>query len=147
MNINDRFRFEDEDRAMGEALRAEEREALAWAPDDEAAARHHAEVEAAYAAEAEYEARRIAHVTDVSTGEALATLTDLHGGDDCDGEVPAPVEVLEVLATNGHSSIRARVRCADGTVRIASAAAHHYPGSYDCPPDYDVEFTYELDRA
>jgi len=153
MNINDRDRFRFEDRAMGEQMSeremflAEEREALALSADDEAAERHAAEVEAAYAAEAEHEARRIAHVTDIATGAALDLVTDLHGGDDYDGECPAPVEVLEVLDTNGHSYIKARVRCADGTVRVAVAAAHYYPGDRECPPDYNVEFTYELDRA
>ena len=68
---------------------------------------------------------------------------DLHGGDDCGGEVPAPVEVLEVLDTNGHSYIRARVRCADGTVRVARASIQHYPGNRECPPDTDVNYEYE----
>lgn len=151
MNISDRDRFENEDRAMTmserEMFLAEEREALALSADDEAAERHAAEVEAAYAAEAAHEARLVARVTDVGTGAALDLLTDLHGGDDCDGECPAPTEVLEVLDTNGHSYIRARVRCADGTVRVAVAAAHYYPGDRECPPDYNVEFTYELDWA
>lgn len=116
---------------------------LPWSPEEIAEIRREcAELDAAYASMAGYEARRIAHVTDMSTGAALAMITDLHGGDDCGGECPAPVEVLEVLDTNGHSSIRARVRCADGTVRIATAAAHHYPGDWECPPDYDVEFNY-----
>lgn len=161
MNINNRDRFEDEDRAMSsfaaeerEMFLREEREAREWAPSDEEAERHAAEaerhaaeVEAAYAAYAAHEARLVAHVTDVSTGAALDLVTDLHGGDDYDGECPAPVEVLEVLDTNGHSYIKARVRCADGTVRVAVAAAHYYPGDRECPPDYNVEFTYELDRA
>lgn len=130
---------------------AEEREAREWSPSDEEAERHEAavkaEVEAALAAEAAHEARLVARVTDVGTGAALELVTDLHGGDDCDGEVPAPTEVLEVLATNGHSYIRARVRCADGTVRVAVAAAHYYPGDRECPPDYDVTYEYEEENG
>ena len=101
------------------------------------------ELEAAYDREADINAQYLEALRDVKTGEALAMLTDLHGGDDCEGEVPAPVEVLEVLDTNGQSYIRARVRCADGTVRVATAAARQYPGTLECPPDTDVTYDYE----
>lgn len=103
---------------------------------------HYAEMQAGYDREALADALYIEGLRDVKTGLALSMLTDLHGGDDCDGECPAPVEVLEVFAAS-NDSIRARVRCADGTVRVVNAAARYYPGNRECPPDYDVEYTYE----
>lgn len=132
----DKYRFEDEDRAA--AARYEP-----TAADIAEMEAYYAELDASYDREADLNARYVEALRDVRTGEALAMLTDLHGGDDCDGTCPAPVEVLEVLGTNGHSSIRARVRCADGTVRIAAAAARHYPGNRECPPEYDVDYNYE----
>lgn len=104
---------------------------------------YYAEIDAVYDREADLYAQYAERLRDLRTGEALAMLTVLHGGDDCDGTCPAPTEVLEVLDTNGHSSIRARVRCADGTVRIARASDRYYPGNRECPPEYDVDYNYE----
>lgn len=132
----DRYRFEDEDRAAAEAYEPTEADIAEMNA-------YYDELDAAYDREAMIDQMYIEALRDVKTGEALAMLVDLHGGDDCGGEVPAPVEVLEVYETNGHSSIRARVRCADGTVRVARASIRHYPGSYDCPPDTDVTYEYE----
>ena len=131
--MNDQYRFEDEDRAAYQPTEADLAEMEAY----------YAELEAAYDREADINAQYIEQLRDLKTGEALAMLTDLHGGDDCDGECPAPTEVLEVYETNGHSYLRARVRCADGTVRTVTAAASYYPGDRECPPDYDVDYHYE----
>lgn len=117
---------------------------LPWTEDEIAAmTRDDALLDAAYRAEGEQVAREVARMRDVSTGAALAMLTELHGGDEDGGACPAPVDVVEVLSADGCSSITARVLCADGTVRVAVAAVHHYAGSYDCPPDYEVEYRYE----
>lgn len=131
----DRYRFEDEDRAAAQAYEPTESDIA----EMEA---YYAERDAAYDREADINAMYVEALRDVKTGEALAMLTDLHGGDDCEGEVPAPVEVLEVLDTNGQSHIQARVRCADGTVRVARASIPHYPGNRECPPDVDVNYEY-----
>lgn len=136
--MNDRYRFEDEDRAAHEAAVYEPTEA-----DLAEISAYYAEMDAAYDREADIIAQYIEALRNPATGEALAFLVDLHGGDDLDGECPAPVEVLEVYETNGRSQIRARVRCADGTVRVAVAAARHYPGDRECPPDVDVDYHYE----
>jgi hypothetical protein len=132
----DRYRFEDEDRAAAQAYEPTEADIA----EMEA---YYAELDAAYDREADINAQYVEALRDVKTGEALVMLTDLHGGDDCGGEVPAPVEVLEVYETNGNSYIRARVRCADGTVRIARASIRHYSGTLECPPDTDVRYDYE----
>lgn len=132
----DRYRFEDEDRAAAQAYEPTEQDIA----EMEA---YYAELDAAYDREADINAQYVEALRDVKTGEALAMLVDLHGGDDCGGEVPAPVEVLEVYETNGHSSIRARVRCADGTTRTVRASIRHYPGNRECPPDVDVNYEYE----
>jgi hypothetical protein len=131
----DRYRFEAEDRAV-----------QAYEPSEQDLAEmeaYYGERDAAYDREAMIDQMYVEALRDLKTGEALAFLVDLHGGDDCGGEVPAPVEVLEVLDTNGQSYIRARVRCADGTVRVALASIRHYPGNRECPPDVDVNYHYE----
>ncbi len=137
--MNDQYRFEDEDRAAHEAAAYEPTEA-----DIAEMSAYYAGLDAAYDREEMVEAMYIEQLRNPATGEALAMLTDLHGGEDCDGECPAPVEVLEVYETNGHSYIRARVRCADGTVRVARASIRHYPGDRECPPDVDVDYHYEV---
>lgn len=76
---------------------------------------------------------------------ALAFLLECHGGDEAGGEVPAPVEVLEVSETEADGNAKlvvARVRCNDGTERWVSASLAHDPGDYDTPPFDDVVYEY-----
>lgn len=73
---------------------------------------------------------------------ALAFLVEAHGGEDCDGECPAPTEVLEVLSSNDQCAMRAIVRCADGTTRTVHAGIVYEHGSYDSPPNVDVWYEY-----
>jgi hypothetical protein len=138
--MDDKYRFEDEDRAAWDTV---ELHGLPWSPEEIAEIeRETAELEAAYAEDAEHTARADADFCQPES--ALAFLTDCHGGEDCEGECPAPVTVLEVLtASTMRPSMRARVMCADGTVRTVRAWCHYSHGSQWEPPDADVGYEYE----
>ena len=131
MNDDDRFENDNDD-------------PYTYTPEELAAMeREQRELDAAYADDERRRADYIATVTDVATGKALALLLDIHGGDDCDGDLPAPTEVLSVLDTDGNSFLRARVRCADGTERTVTATRRYYPGNYECPSEVDTSYEYE----
>jgi len=133
------YEHEDEDRAVREELFA----GGYPEPSPEELAEMLREAEALDAAyRADDLARAAAARAFREPAAALAFLVEAHGGDDLDGECPAPVEVLEVLSCNDGSAMRAVVRCADGTTRTVEASIHHYPGSLECPPDVDVNYEY-----
>jgi hypothetical protein len=133
------YEHEDEDRAVREELFA----GGYPEPSPEELAEMLREAEALDAAyRADDLARAAAARAFREPAAALAFLVDLHGGDDCEGECPAPVEVLEVLSCNDGSAMRAVVRCADGTTRTVEASIHYSRGSWECPPDVDVSYEY-----
>ena len=104
--------------------------------------REAAYMESCYAAEADAEDARHDHLTQPT--DALEFLVEAHGGDDCDGECPLPVEVLEVLSVHmgRATSVKARVVCADGKTRIAEGWYSYCGGSRDEPPSQDAGFDY-----
>lgn len=86
---------------------------------------------------------------ETSPAAVLALLREAHGLEP-DPECPEPVEVLEILSARvldtfrqSGSEARARVRCSDGSERIASGMTVYIDGRGDDPPDGDVEFAYE----
>jgi hypothetical protein len=100
------------------------------------------EVEAMYAGEAAHAAEIDAKFA-ADKAEVLEFLTMCHGGDDCEGECPAPVEVVEVhSASKVNGRVEATVRCEDGSTRRVKALYVEYGGSYMEPPDCDVEYEY-----
>lgn len=97
--------------------------------------------EAMYAREAEAFAGRIAWFE--TPENALAFLIECHGGDDLDGEYPAPTEVISVESSDPDwSRMTATVRCADGKVRKVRASYHTFGGVGFDPPDVDVDYEY-----
>ena len=134
------YEHEDEDRAIHDELFAGGYPEPS--PEELAEMAREAEViDAAY--RADDLARAAAARAFRQPAAALAFLVDLHGGDEeGEGECPAPTEVLEVLSCNDGSAMTAIVRCADGTTRTVEASIHHYPGSWECPPDVGVSYEY-----
>ena len=116
---------------------------MEWSPEDEIElAQECAELDAAYAASEADALRADAELRDPVA--ALAFLQECHGGDDCDGECPAPVAVLEVLeASSNQPSMLARVTCADGSVRTVRAWYSYCHATFWEPPDTDVGYVYE----
>ena len=100
------------------------------------------ELDAMYAADAAADTAAYEALRDPA--EALRFLVEAHGGDDCDGECPVPVQVLEVLSarTGGTTSVKARVVCADGATRVCEGWYSYCGGSMEEPPSQDAGFDY-----
>lgn len=111
--------------------------------DFDFAAGEAADLDAIYKSEAEAYEKGLADLR--TPAKALEFLVEAHGGDTLDGELPSPVEVLEVLAVSQGThttTMTARVMCDDGVVRTVDAFTEYNPGSYDEPPYGDAGYEF-----